>query len=246
MKIAIYQGYIDIHYEMLGYILEYFISLKIPFHLYAYAIPNIYDGFEWKSFYNDLFNVNIPFYNPKEFHPDNYDLIFLITDDDSTYSSKWLADYSSKMVCIDHSAKIRRLPIEMLRLGTRFFHYRSSCLWALPIYTYLTKIDKIKILEETPTIHVVCIGIQNLPPSGKFLKELSTNFESITFHIIARAIKPIYGNYSNIKTYEKCSTLQMMELLKVARYVLCLENPTNLHPHANSMSGSIPLAFNSG
>jgi hypothetical protein len=246
MKIAIYHGYMDIHYEMLGYILEYFISSNISFDLYAWGIPNIYDGLEWQTFYNNLFKKNISFMFPKYFNPDNYDLIFLITDDDNTFSNKWLIDYETKMICIDHSARIRRLPINMLRLGTRFFTNRPQCLWALPTYTYLTKIDKIKILMDTPTIHVVCIGIQNRPPSGEFLKELFTNFELITFHVITRELFSTYENYFNIKTYEKCSTDKMMELLKIARYVLCLNNPKNSEPIINSISGAIPLAFNSG
>jgi hypothetical protein len=244
MKIAIYQGYLNIHFEMLGYILDYFISSIILFDLYN---PTNKISLNWNQFYEQLFNKRIPLLDPFDFNPDMYDLIFLITDDDTSFTQEWLNKYGeSKVICIDHSAKIRRLPIEMMRLGTRFFTNRPKCLWALPIYTFVTKIDKQNYLKQSSSINVTCIGIQNRPPSSEFLKELFINFDSITFHIITRKLHSTYSDCTNIKTYENCQTNQMMEILKTTQYVMCFENPNNLEPTINSISAAIPLAFNAG
>jgi hypothetical protein len=77
MKIAIHQGF-DFHYEMLGYILEYFISSKIDVDIYC---PENNKSNEWKNFYQNIFKAKISFINPLNMNPDNYDLIFLLTDD---------------------------------------------------------------------------------------------------------------------------------------------------------------------
>lgn len=244
MKIAIYQGFLYIHYEMLGYILEYFIQSNLSFDLYC---PDESVGKEWKDFYENTFNVKLNFINPTLINPENYDLIFLITDDDYSFQQKWLDEVGEKkVVCIDHSAHVRRQPNNMLRLSTRFFYNRPQCLWALPVYTYINKLDKIKYLAQTDRINVMCVGTQNKPYSGEFLKELFYNFDSIDFHVITRHLDKNYHNYPNIKTYENCSTEKMMELLKKTHYMLCFENPNNLEPVSNSISASIPLAFDSG
>lgn len=244
MKLAIYQGFLYIHYEMLGYILEYFIQSNLSFDLYC---PEESVGQEWKEFYENIFKVKLIFINPTKINPYNYDLIFLITDDDYSFKQKWLDKLGEeKVICIDHSAHIRRQPINMLRLGTRFFNHRPTCLWALPVYNYINKLDKLKYLAQTDKINVMCIGTQNKPYSGEFLKELFYNFDSIDFHVITRYLDKNYDEYSNIKTYENCSTQKMMELLKKTHYMLCFENPNNLEPISNSISASIPLAFNSG
>lgn len=244
MKIAIYHGFLYIHYEMLGYILEYFIQSNLSFDLFCH-LETI--GKEWKDFYESTFNVKLNFNIPAKINPHNYDLIFLITDDDYSFKQNWLDEFGEKkVICIDHSAYIRRVPTNMLRLGTRFFYQRPKCQWALPVYTFINKIDKIKYLAQTNRINLMCIGTQNKPYSGEFLKELFYNFDSIDFYVITRHLDKNYQNYPNIKTFENCSTQKMMELLKKTHYILCFENPNNLEPVSNSISASIPLAFDSG
>lgn len=241
-KIAIYQG-LFFHYEMLGYLLDYFVGTKNSVDIYC---PENNDGNEWKTFYESLFKIKFNFLVPTTINPDNYDLIFLVTDDDPTFKQEWLDKYGEKkVICIDHTVCIRRSPENMLRIGTRFFHLRPKCLWALPVYNYVNKFEKIKCLEQTNKINVVCMG-QTKPLSGEFLQKLIVNFNSIDFHIVSRKIEPKYKNFSNIKTYENCSTAQMMNLIKYAHYMICFESPTNLDPRSNSISGSIPLAFDSG
>jgi hypothetical protein len=257
MKIAIYQGFL-FHYEMLGYILEYFLNSKIvPFDqidIYCWDDISIYgindnssNGKEWKELYETIFNIKLNFIEPIKINPDNYDVIILVTDDDNTFKQEWLDKIGeTKIICIDHNAERITPPENMTRLGVRFFYHRPKCLWAIPVYQYINKLDKIKYLAQTDKINVVCIGKQGVPNSGEFLKELFYNFDSLEFHIVSRKIEPKFDNYSNIKTYENCSTKNMMEIIKKAHYMLCFEDPNELKYAFNGISASIPLAFNSG
>ena len=170
-----------------------------------------------------------------------------MTDDDHSFKQEWLNDIGDeKVVCIEHASHIRRHPVNMSRLSTRFFYNRPKCQWALPVYNYINKINKYKYLNQTTRINIACIGTQNMVYSGEFLQQLFYNFDSIDFHVINRKIYKTYENFPNIKTYENLPTQQMMELLKKTHYILCFEMPNKLNAVADSMSASIPLAFSSG
>jgi hypothetical protein len=243
MRIAIYHGFTIIHYEMLGYLIEYFLKSKIEINIYADM--SIINDLEWYEYYNKLFNIEMKWYSCNNFNPNNYDYIILLTDDDYSFKEEWIN--KDKIIIIDHSAHIRRANNNVLeRIGTRFFSNRPSCKWALPCYNGISKINKIKYLENEDKINIVCIGIQNRPPSIFFLKKLFNNFNNIIFHIISRNLDNIYLNYDNIKTYLYCPTKLMFEIVKKSHYILCIDNPHNSEPIANSMSGAIPISFSYG
>ena len=246
MKIAIYHGFEIIHFEMLGYLIEYFIKSKINIDIYADSI-NIND-LEWNEYYDKAFNINMNWIDCNIFNHEQYNYIILLTDDDYSFKEEWLIKYGKdKVIIIDHSAHIRRAEGNVLaRIGTRFFSNRPSCLWALPCYNGINKKNKIDYLNKLNNINVTCIGIQNRPPSVFFLTNLFSNFEDITFHIISRNIEEIYTGYDNIKTYLYCPTKIMFEIVKISHYILCIDNPINSEPIANSMSGAIPISFSYG
>jgi|UniRef100_A0A6C0EE64 hypothetical protein len=250
MKIALYHGFTDIHFEMLGYFLEYIKYTKININIYAFSEND--HGKQWKEYYVNLFDINIKWTDPTIFNPYNYDLIILLTDDDKTFKDDWLEEFGQKkVICIDHCGLIRRNNM-MLRIGTRFFNRRPNTLWALPCYYGINKFNKIKILEENTKIQplskikILCIGIQNRPPCIEFLTDLFENFDDLEFHIIARFFNVNYDSYKNIFTYQLCPTNIMFDLVKKSNYILCLDNPLNDFPIANSISGAIPISFSYG
>lgn len=246
MNISIFSSFTEIHFEMLGYLIDYFTSSKINFNIYA---PISETGLQWKLFYESLFNISINWFSPLTFNPLNYDLIFLLTDDDYGFSEEYINNYASKIVCIDHWGNIRRKPNNcdfFARIGTRFFNNRPQCDWALPCYQIINKLDKSNCLNNTNKINVMCVGIQNRPPSGEFLRELFENFNEIEFNVITRTLHNKYESFNNIKTFENCPTNQMMEMFKNAHYVLCFDNPANPQPINNSISAAIPMSFNFG
>lgn len=243
MEISVYHGFKDIHFEMLGYFLEYIKYSNIKIDIYSI---DILVGLEWKKYYEKTFNMKIQFHNPLEFDPEKYKLIFLLTDDDMSFHNMWIEKYGkTKIVCIDHCGLIRRENM-MSRIGTRFYYRRPYCLWALPTYIAITKLEKKSYLQNQQKIKVMCIGIQNRPPSIKFLENLFENFSDIEFHIIARNISVNYEGYNNIFQYQQCPTEKMCEIIKDSRYVLCIHNPKNNFSYSDSISGAIPMAYNNG
>ena len=229
-----------IHYEMLGYILEYIKHTPyITFNIYAKLI---YSGIDWLNYYNDNFNMNISWYDPDNFNPENYDYIILLTDDDMTFKNDWLIKYYNKIITINHFHKNRRI-LTKYNIGTRFFVSNPEQKWTLPSYIGINKNDKLNTL--TNKIIVSCIGIQNIPPSTLFLRDLFTNFDEIEFHIIARNISYNYDN-NNIYTYTNPTPQFMFNIIKKSQYILCIDKPHNHNPKSNSISGAIPLSFSYG
>ena len=55
MKIAIYHGLYIIHYEMLGYIYEYFKYNNYEYNIYAHLING---GQDWHTYYNNILLVS--------------------------------------------------------------------------------------------------------------------------------------------------------------------------------------------
>jgi hypothetical protein len=248
MNIALYHGLHDIHFEMLGYFIEYIKYSNISINIYA--IANNATGIEWKKYYEEIFNKPLKWNDPSLFNPSNYDLIILLTDDDKSFNEAWLEEFGNKkVICIDHCGLIRRNNVKF-RIGTRFFNRRPNTPWVLPCYYGINKLKKYEILYnqeiENNKIKILCIGIQNRPPNIEFLTNLFENFEDIEFHIIARFFNSNYNTCKNIITYEMCPTDIMFNLAKKSNYILCIDNPLNPFPIANSMSGAIPIAFSFG
>jgi len=255
MSIALYHGFTEIHFEMLGYFIEYIKFNNINIDVYAINSNNT--GSQWHKYYETLFSITSVWKDPIYFNPTLYDLIILLTDDDKTFKEEWLETYGlNKVICIDHCGLIRRNNMK-IRIGTRFFHRRPNCYWALPCYYGIDKNKKLELLSNIDEnlnkyyisdkkIKVLCIGIQNRPPCIEFLTSLFENFNNLEFHIIARFFDNKFEEYTNIYIYENCPTALMFELAKNSLYILCLENPNNQFPIADSISGAIPLAFSYG
>lgn len=260
MKISLFHGFPTIHYEMLGYIIDYFISMNLEIDYYLFLNDSYID---WSSYYNKNFKTKINFKNILTFDPDNYDFIIIITDDDPLFPitdnqvfkiltpemkikvKEWEKKYDyTKIISIDHHSTQRRKDV-LARLGTRFFNSRPDCNWVLPCYQAINKFDKKILLQNNQKIIVSCVGTNNIPPSDDFLKSLFENFDQIEFNFINRKINKKFPS-QNIRIWENCSTEIMMNIIKQSHYVLCLDNLENKQPISNLMSGVVPISFNYG
>ena len=265
MKIAIYHGFPSFHFEMLGYLIDYFKHSNIKVDTYSHTrvhvqfsldlIRTFNIGQDWKEYYEKIFNEPLIWLNPLTINPDNYDLIFLVTDDDFSYSKEWSEAHGlSKIISIDHCSLLRR-EHAFFRINTRFLSMIPLREWALPCFQAITKIDKLSILSNSSTklsvptsnkIKIACIG-ENIPPSLMFLTELFTNFNELEFFVIARKINITYNNNNdNIHILENCLTKDMMEIVEQCSYMLCVQRPNDDRYNNQSMSGAIPMAFNNG
>jgi len=239
MKIAIFNG-LQMHYEMFGYILYY---CKI--NNFSVTIYTTDDSKDWKLFYNNIF-PNIKWMSDISFseYYDNYDYIFLTTDDDYTFSN--IINKKKNVICIDHYFQIRRSEIDIFfHIGTRPFsiNYRK---WALPCYPIVNSVsEKIEILTNINNgVHIVLLGGDNYIET---IINRITSISTITLHIIARVFDMTLlcklDKKFNICIYENISTIEMINIIKKTKYILCDATTHNGHINGLSMSGSIPLSF---
>lgn len=239
-KIAIFQG-MDRHFEMLGYLFDFCYSYNLEFTLFS---PTFMD---WEDYYNKIFDKKIDWNNPEFFSPDNFNYIFLVTDDDPFFKDEWLENNSDKIICIDHwTGHIRRNNV-LVHVNTRYATKYNNIFWALPTYPVIKSVEeKLTFTNIHHRINIVCIGYNSTPKSSENLKTIFTNFDDINFHIINHYIHYKYDDVSNIKEYINASVETMTNLLKNADYVLCLQN-NNTKDYVNDiMSAAIPMAFNFG
>lgn len=270
MLIAIYNGFTFIHYEMIGHVIEYCIKNNLNYHIYACdekynpdeidiylsnyenkfsleKYENYYNnnlvGVQWREFYNKIFNTNLEWMNPNLFNPNNYDLIFLLTDTDIIKSSILVENYE-KIICIFHSNEnIKKMFLGNILVRYQFLHNDMD--WILPCYEGINKKEKYDILKNKKII-VTCIGIiygdENMEIILK--KHFFKNYNEIEFHIISRKIKYSY-NSSNIFLHENCSTSEMHEILKKTSYIFCIKSSVKEY-YDIKLTACIPLGFSFG
>lgn len=243
MKIAIYHGYPTIHFEMLGYIIEFCKDYNIELDIYAHYF------LDWREYYAKTLNYAKEWINPNLFNPEEYNYIFLLTDDDMSYKEELLDSCGTeKVICIDHGIINERRKNVLLNIKTRTaLKFKNDPFWALPCYKVIDDVDyKIEQTKQDNKINIVCIGYNNTPKTVDNLKDIFINYDDITFHIINHYIFYKYDDTDNIKEYIGASVKTMTHILTKADYVLCLENNQTKDYVNRVMSASIPLGLDFG
>lgn len=262
MNIAIFHGLPNMHYEVLGYIIDYFSKINY-INVNYYFNPIDTEKNEWIKIYETLFNININWSSINDFNPDNYDLIFLLTDDDKYFKSEWYIKYGeSKVVSINH-LDINRSGYQVLyNLHLRHINTKLLNNWALPCYLGINKLDKLNLIENKK-IKIASVG-QFIIPSAIYLKNIFENVEDLEFHVVCRNNNIIKNfnfdrykyNNINIIVHLDMNTQDMINLIKECSYVFCntvidIFNPEtelkyNDDKKIKSMSGIIPIALSYG
>lgn len=233
MKIAIFQGFPNMHFEMIGYMIDFCRTYKHDFTIIAHEN-------DWKDFYEFLFGKLDWNSQIDDFQPDNYDCIIVLTDNDPYFKEEW---HSDKCIRIDHAAGVTRRPTIRKSIAVRPSLINNEILWALPCYSMITRELKIICVNEQPRVNIISIGINT--PTEEQLKKLFSNFHDINFYIVAREIPEKYTE-PNIFIYENASVNVMMNLICKCEYVFCtLIHYRELYIDL-CMNGSIPMAFSSG
>jgi len=271
MKVAIYNGFSFIHYEMIGHVIEYCIQFNFDFNIYAcYDTFNkmeveIYSkmeetnhlpykeydihykkhlyGIQWKEYYEKIFNNKLNWFYPELLNPDNYDIIFLLTDSDVIGSSIVLNNYD-KIICIFHT-DINVKKVYFGNILVRYQYLNNNINWVLPCYIGITKEDKQKLLLKNNKIIVTCIGSVYGDINVELIlkKHFYKSYDEIEFNIISRKIKYSY-NSSNILLHENCSTDIMYNILKKTNYIFCIKSIDEYN--ASKLSAVIPLGLSFG
>ena len=241
MKIAIFHNE-DIHYEMLGYLIDYFQSYNITVHFYS-CFNKFPIGTTYSNWYNSFFNrrqidwkVSLELENDIE-----YDVVVLVTDDNPSYSL--IKDrYKNKTISIEHFSQNRNEG-PLVKIGTRKYENRPELPFALPCYNIISEQDKFELMQKQTKIKVVFVGRFNFPTSLTF--NFFNNIDDIEFHLIIWNPKD-YIKYlkppENFFVHYQIDTTEMMDLMKGAHYAFF--NPTYMQGYsANKISATFHLAI---
>ena len=247
-KIAIFNSF-PFHYEMFGYIIYYCYLNKYALTIYTEDKNDM----NWFMFYNKLFDgVNKcdmiwkHYTNFEEgIQDNNYDLIFLTTDDDPKFEVLWMTE---KVICINHYYVCRRVDWFHC-IGTRPFT-KNLINWAIPCIPVFNSYNKI-FNSDNKFMHVAVIGGGNSSKSSYDINTINRLRcdKKIILHIISRLVRCEFTNINNnieINKYENITTDEMYRILLKCNYVLTdIDNVMDIHRTGHSMSGSIPIAFSS-
>lgn len=245
-NIAVFNS-LPCHYEMFGYIIYYCYLNNHKLTIYTQGTFHM----GWFSFYEKLFGnytINLIHYTNFEegLKRNNYDLIFLTTDDDPSFDVRWMND---KVVCINHYYVCRRIDWFHC-IATRPF-CKNSINWAIPCIPVFNCTNKLSnISNDLMNVAIVGTGYIENPYSIKLINRLTTsNHKKIVLHIITRRIYcDISGIDPNIEVqrHESISTEDIFLILLKCNYVLTdTHYKIKDHQEGYSMSGSVPIAFSS-
>lgn len=247
-RIAIYNS-LPCHYEMFGYIIFYCFIKKYTLEIFTERFLDM----TWFSFYSKLFeneNYNITYRACIEFENNekrnNFDLIFLTTDDDEALKFEWM---NKKIVCINHYYNCRRID-HYHCIGVRPF-IKNKIKWGLPCFPVLNKSNKI---VHPDVMNVCIIGGGNLDSNLyniNLINRLKSN-KKIIIHVITRFathkmidILRRKNDNIDIRLYQFLNTENMFSLLVSSNYMFIDVTTNQDHNIGYSMSGSTPLAFSS-
>uniref|UniRef100_A0A6C0BXA0 Uncharacterized protein n=1 Tax=viral metagenome TaxID=1070528 RepID=A0A6C0BXA0_9ZZZZ len=247
-RIAIYNS-LPCHYEMFGYIIFYCFIKKYTLEIFTERFLDI----GWFKFYTRVFeneNFNIIYRDCIEFENNekrnNFDLIFLTTDDDEGLKYEWM---NKKVVCINHYYNCRRIDYFHC-IGVRPF-IKNQIKWGLPCIPLLYKSNKI---IDPDVMNVCMIGGGNLDSNLyniNLINRLKSN-KKIIIHVITRfathkmiSILKRKNDNIDIRLYQLLNTENMFSLLQSSNYILTDATMNNDHNIGYSMTGSVPLAFSS-
>lgn len=246
-RIAIYNSYY-FHYEMFGYIIFYCYLNKYKLDIFTENKQNI----GWILFYEELIkhiNANIDFFYYEEFNNDlvrnNYDLIFLTTDDDPKFKCEWM---NKKVICINHYYKYRRINCFHCLAIAPF--YKNKIKWGLPCYPRINKLNK---YIDPINMNVAIVGggyfnhnLYNINIINRLKSNKKIILHIFTCIITEEMIKILHKkNNENIEIilYKRIETKSMFSLLQKVNYMLINSTINEDHNTGKTISGSVSLAF---
>jgi hypothetical protein len=240
MKIALYHNQ-DIHYEMLGYLIEYCQSRNLDYDLYSsYKDSNT---ITWTKWYNKFFNNKVNWINSLKINDNvDYDVIVLITDD-NLYANYVEEKHRHKAITIDHWYLQRNNDIRY-HIGIRKFYNRPNLPYTIPCYRMINKEEKLELVKNDNKIKVIFLGRYNIPSSLTFL--LFDNIKDIEFHIVRpkedKSHFEYLKNIPNSYFYYNLETDELMELMKKCHYTFLM--PSYIEGYQRQkLSSIIPLSY---
>ena len=243
LNIALFNGF-KFHYEMFGYIIHYCKTKQHRLTIYCDLTSDLgyINFFKWifGDYYVEYKQISSEFDKEKYM----YDVLILTTDDDAHFKTNDPI-INAKTICIDHYCMIRT-PILPHHVAVRPFPKEFYREWALPIYPILTPSQKREFISyDGNNIHVAIVG-GGSNYKVDIINRLRARGKRVVIHAISRKVKreDFTGIHSSIELYVY-KNIPMDELLNIlyrTNYILS-DSTTDIDHIADSMRGSIPLAF---
>lgn len=256
LRVAIFNSF-PFHYEMFGYILHYLANSAktttkaAPCHVSIFTEHG--NNWGWLDFYKQHFGergLNFEYLPPTQFNSvkirNQYDVIFVTTDDDFAFKREWIDD---RCIVIEHMYAARA-PGYTHRIGVRPFA-DSSKPWALPCYEILRNpAEKVGWCANDTHVHVAIIGGTEKIDTrllSRMVTAASSQQSRIKLHCIGRSWYPDCIRLESsacvdLVIHGTLSAADMIHRLKMCDYVLT-DIVNSDHINGKLMSGCIPLAF---
>ena len=239
-RIALYHN-TKIHHEMLGYLIEYCNSYN--YEIDIYLIFDDENTQNWVNYYNNFSKNRIKWINSLKILDDiEYNVIFLITDDND-YFSNIDQKYYHKIISIDHFYLNRRPEIKH-HICVRQFFNRHEIPYAIPTYNIILPEEKKLLLKNVSRIQVLFIGKFNIPSSLTF--QFFDNFDNIDFHIVRNNEDDVFFELlvkrPNIYFHSYMSTEDLISLMKKSHYIFLMPAYVEGYPQ-HKLSSLISLSY---
>jgi hypothetical protein len=212
MKIALFHGYDWIHFEMLGYAIDYCFTKKYQFEVFINEREYVSE--EWKNVYNSAFKKQIIWNSISDYNSKNFTYTILLTSVDPNF----IADGNGKLVAIRH--KIDETFPNVPNIDVRWFD--DAAPWAIPVFPGVSRFEKDFHLKNKK-ISVVLLGARHTQTPTATLRQIFVNFDDIEFHFISRDeldAQPL----ANTKYYTNINTEYMIDIFKKSHYMFCIDH----------------------
>ena len=236
-RFAIFNSF-PFHYEMFGFILHY--AQRNNYFVDVYT--NVTNNLGWIEFYQKHFNNSVKFLSYSSFQghrQQQYDFIFVTTDDDKSYQDNWITD---KVVCLNHFYRTRNLNYKNYFNIANFIesHAESSALTCYPLQVSSKSSLVVTVLGGATNYHDLEISVINR-------LRTKTN-DPVTLNFIGRNIttehfKNISKEMFNINIMPNLETKELIEQLQCSSYVLVNYVCSGDRDSGKSIAGSLPLAL---
>ena len=238
-KVAIYNGF-TFHYEMMGYLIHYFLLVKSEIVIYC----NLYESLEYIDLFRSLFGKDSQDYRSTSLfdaEKAQYDTIILLTDDDMSFSTED-PKINERTIRIDHDLFIRRPEINRC-IATRPFFNGVVRPWAIPCYPAINFNDRMSI-ECTDNTHIMIVN-NDIYYHSTLINRLVSD-KPIVIHAVSRDMD--ISRFSNIRddiTIQIYKNIGAFDLFKIAVNCNFIFTDVSINPDYENkkMSGAIPISF---
>lgn len=228
MKVAIFQGYCDIHFECDAYLLEAYRNEDVTLFTQHHPVADEYDRFFSKFFTYTRKHIC-------EYNVDNYDLTVLVSDDDPFFPNDIPMN---KVIVVNHGRDLFRRNNIIWHIHNR--PYRNNDVpWALPVWQHTPKEEKLTLINKPPVI--ACIGYGCHADISVYQSIIANNPDA-TINVMGRFVN--FPSAPQVNWLQFVPLESMFEIVKNSTHILFTDQSDCRSK--NCMSATMIIALATG